>query len=598
MAFAAPTAIVEQFLGRPSLRGVTSLLGAVGTQVGLGRCLRGAVVVLAIPVAGCQGQIGTATQGGPPGAGSGSTAGSGNVASSGAGGPVPCNMAASFAPPRLWRINDQQYGNVVRDVFGANITVPPDISASLSVGTEEPWREATLTISNMVAQNYMNSAHTTALSAVANLPALLSCATPDATCVQNFIKSKVARAFRRPVADTEVQDMLALYQLGAADGPSVGARVLLEYVLQAPSFLWRTELAGANPANPSAAPQPLGPFELAETLGFLFVDSAPDDGLWAKATDGSLTNPQVLSSEVDRLMALPATKANMANKVGTWLSVHRIDSTVKDPAVFPEFTPSVKTALTQSGQMFLQDVVLGGTLKDLITSPKIYLNQELAALYSVSGVMGPSLVPVSVTLPERSGGILTQPAMLTATDAHPDRGDVVHRGLFIYSSMVCGSAVPGPPPNAAAVAASLPASATERDRANFRASRGDCSPCHSRFDPLGLLTERYDAIGRYRERDASGQLIDQSANLHVGSNVDGPANGIGDLITRLNSSRQFADCAAGNLVNIAVGRDVTADNSCALQSVRDQFAQNEAFVALFRAIATSPAFVMRDGNLQ
>jgi hypothetical protein len=507
-------------------------------------------------------------------------------------------MTASFAPPRLWRISDQQYGNVVRDVFGANITVPPDISASLSTGSEEPWREASLTISNMVAQNYMNSAHTTALSAIANLPSLLSCTTPDATCVQNFIKTKVARAFRRPVTDAEVLDMLALYQLGAADGPSVGARVLMEYVLQAPAFLWRAELAGIDPAGTNAAPLPLRPFELAGALGFLFLDSVPDDGLWAKATDGTLTNPQVLSSEVDRLMALPGAKANMANKVGTWLSVHRIEATVKDPAIFPEFTPSVKTALTQSGQMFLQDVVLGGTLKDLITSSKIYLNQELAALYGVSGVVGPSLVPVSVTLPERSGGILTQPAVLTATDAHPDRGDVVHRGLFIYSTMVCGSAVPGPPPNAAAVNASLPATATERDRANFRASRGDCSPCHTRFDPLGLLTERYDAIGRYRERDASGQLIDQSANLHLGTNVDGPANGIGDLITRLNSSRQFADCAAGNLVNITVGRDVTADNSCALQSVRDQFAQSEGFMGLFRAIATSPAFMMRDGNLQ
>jgi hypothetical protein len=507
-------------------------------------------------------------------------------------------MTASFAPPRLWRINDQQYGSVVRDVFGANIAVPPDVSASLSTGSEEPWLASGLAITNMVAQNYMNSAHTTALSAVANLPALMSCATPDTACVQTFIKTKVARAFRRPVADTEVQDMLALYQLGAADGPAVGARVLMEYVLQAPAFLWRTELAGIDPASTNAPSKPLGPFELAGALGFLFLDSAPDDGLWARATDGTLADPQVLSSEVDRLMALPRAKANLANKVGTWLSVHRIESTVKDPAIFPEFTPSVKTALTQSGQMFLQDVVLGGTLKDLITSSRIYLNQELAALYGVSGVTGTSLVPVSVTLPERSGGILTQPAMLTATDAHPDRGDVVHRGLFIYSSMVCGSAVPGPPANAAAVNASLPATATERDRANFRASRSDCSSCHSRFDPLGLLTERYDAIGRYRERDAAGQLIDQSATIRVGTNVDGPANGIGDLIARMNSSRQFADCAAGNLVNIAIGRDVTADNSCALQGVRDQFAQSEAFVGLFRAIATSPAFMMRDGNLQ
>ena len=36
--------------------------------------------------------------------------------------------------------------------------------------------------------------------------------------------------------------MLSLYQLGAVESPSVGVQALLEYVLQAPAFLWRSEL--------------------------------------------------------------------------------------------------------------------------------------------------------------------------------------------------------------------------------------------------------------------------------------------------------------------------------------------------------------------
>jgi hypothetical protein len=583
-------------------------VGAVAA-VGVKRSVLGALSLLfAVAAVGCRGEIGVSTgkngpasgAGGSPGTsvgtgGSPSTAGTAGSSGARVG---PCVAAAAFAPPRLWRLNDQQYGNVVRDVFGSGITVPADVSEALSAGAEDLTRAESLTIGDdTIASNYMNSAHTTAVSAVKDLNALLGCLTPDVTCVQTFIRTKVARAFRRPVTDGEVQDMLALYQLGAPDGQSEGVRVLMEYVLQAPAFLWRMELAGADPVKPTATPQALNPYELAGAIGFLFLDSAPDDALWAKAVAGTLTKPDVLSAEVDRLMAVPAVKVNVANKVGSWLSIKKTEATVKDPTIFPEFTPAVKDALTASAQMFLQDVVFGGKLSDLITSRKMFLNQALATLYGVPGVTGSSLVPVDVALPERSGGILTQPAILAA-NSRVNRGDPIHRGLFIYTSMVCGTPLPGPPANATSVDQSLPATATERERANFRASRADCSACHVHFDPLGLLSERYDPIGRYRETDASGQPIDQSSTINVGSKtLDGPANGLGDLIARLQSSRQFPDCAAGRLAAVAVGRTVGDDNSCALQNLRDDFAQSESFMGLFKAIATSPAFMTRGGNL-
>jgi Protein of unknown function (DUF1592)/Protein of unknown function (DUF1588)/Protein of unknown function (DUF1595)/Protein of unknown function (DUF1585) len=572
-------------------------LGVV-SMVRARRSVLPSVLVMAA-VLGCKGQI--------SGVGSGPASGAGGAPATAGGVGVgvtppsttPCAGSLAFAPPRLWRLNDQQYGNVVRDVFGAGITVPQDVSEAVSAGAEDLERADSLTIGDdTIASNYMNSAHTTAVSAVKDLMALFGCAAPDATCVEAFIRGKVARAFRRPVTDGEVQDMLALYQLGASDGASEGARVLMEYVLQAPAFLWRTELAGVDPTKTSAPPQPLNPYELAGALGFLFLDSTPDDALWAKATAGTLTKPDVLAAEVDRLMAQPAAQINVANKVGSWLSIKKTEATVKDPMIFPEFTPSVKDALTQSAQLFLRDVVASGKLADLVTSRKMFLNQELAGLYGVAGVTGTSLVPVDVALPERAGGILTQPALLAA-NSRVNRGDPIHRGLFIYSSLVCGNPVPSPPANATALDQSLPATASERDRANFRASRSDCAACHVHFDPLGLLTERYDPIGRYQATDASGQPIDQSATINLGSSVlDGPADGLPDLITRLLSSRQFPDCAAGRLTAVAVGRTVAADNSCALQAVRDAFAQDGSFTGLFKAIATSPAFTTRGGNLQ
>src|SRR5882724_4951964 len=288
----------------------------------------------------------------------------GSATTGGAGGGMPqaaCDATLGLAPPRLWRLNDRQYDNVVHDVFGAAIVVPPDVSAAVVAGAEDATGATSLKIDDVTTvQNYQRSAQATASSAVANLGALLPCATPDAACVETFIRSKVSRAFRRPVTDEQVQDMLAIYQLGAAETPAAGVQALLQYVLQAPAFLWRTELAGIDPAATPTKPEPLGPFELAAALSFLFVDSTPDDALWAKAADGSITQTPVLAAEVDRLLALPAVKANIAAKVGSWLSVRKTEVTVKDPKVFPEFTPSVMSGLTQSVQLFLKDVVERG----------------------------------------------------------------------------------------------------------------------------------------------------------------------------------------------------------------------------------------------
>ena len=135
------------------------------------------------------------------------------------------------------------------------------------------------------------------------------------------------------------------------------------------------------------------------------------------------------------------------------------------------------------------------------------MNEALAKHYGIAGVTGSGFVSIDSQLPERAGGILTQPAIMAATDQHPDRGDVIHRGLFIYRSLfVCGSAIGMPPANATAVNAGLPMNATERDRANFRATAPQgCGACHTSFDPFGLATEKLpipSAATRRRTRAA------------------------------------------------------------------------------------------------
>jgi hypothetical protein len=566
-----------------------------------------------LAAAGCNGAVGRA---GSTGAGTGAAATSGaggagatgpgtgvagtGVITTGSGGAgATCSASASLAPARIWRLTDAQYVNVVAQVFG--VRVPSEVTAAdakpadFTNFSEAP--ELTAQSSTVIA--YQKVAHAAATAAVAaNLAVFIPspCGkTPSDACVQGFIRNRVARAFGRPVADSEAQDLLAVYHAGLAESVAAGVRMIIEATLQAPSFLYRTEL-GPPAAGGPAAKVALTPFELAAAVSFALTDSVPDDELWAHAADGSLATPSVLAQEVDRVLASPAARANLGKQAGYWLGVEKLQSIVpKNTTLFPAWTPAVQQDLYASARAFVEDVVGGGTMSDLMSSRRMYLNANLAKVYGIPGVTSADLQPVDVQGPGRADGIFTQPAVLAAW-SHPDRGDAVHRGLFIYNAFVCGPTIPPPPANAQTIAATFPADATQRQLATLRATNAaGCGACHGLFDPLGLSTENYDPIGRYATTDANGQPIDASATLkNLGPDLDGPVNNLDDVVAKLKSGRRATDCASRNLAAVVLGRSVATDTSCAFQDVENAFAQSGAFTDYFRAMLTSPAFATRD----
>jgi hypothetical protein len=560
---------------------------------------------LALAAVGCTGAVGAGSSSGgsgAPGTGSGA-AGSGlsGVAGSaglgtGTAGSAACDQAASLAPARVWRLTDAEYVNAVAQVFG--VRVPSEVTAADAAPADfSNFSEAPeLTVQAATVTAYQKAAHAAATTAVAaNLSIFVPCGkAPSDACVQGFIHNRVARAFGRPVTDSETQDLLAMYHVGVTESVAAGVRMIIEATLQSPSFLYRTEL-GAPAAGGPTGKATLTPFELAGAVGFALLDSIPDDELWARAQDGTLANPPVLAQQVDRLLATPAVRANLASKASFWLGVEKLRSIVpKNTMLFPEFTAQVKDDLYQSARLFVQDLFTNGGLGDLLTSRRMYLNANLAKVYNIPNVTSTSLVPVDGPMDSRGAGILTQPAVLAAW-SHPDRGDVVHRGLFVYHALVCGGSIPPPPANATAVAAGFPKDATERQLAGLRATNPNgCGSCHGLFDPLGLATEQYDPIGRFTPTDAMGQPIDASAMLKLGGDLSGTITGLGDLVTKLQSGRRLADCASRNMAPFVLGRSVVTDNSCALQTVKDTFAMSGSFTDFYRAMLTSPGFLTRD----
>jgi hypothetical protein len=211
---------------------------------------------------------------------------------------------------------------------------------------------------------------------------------------------------------------------------------------------------------------------------------------------------------------------------------------------------------------------------------------------------------------ERSAGILSQPGFLVAGNRNTDRADVVHRGLLVNDAFVCGGAIPPAPPEAGDEAKKM--DGTERERAQARAMKANCSPCHSKFDPLGLTFERYDALGRYNEtRQAvldsdtgvtSWQMtttpIDASAELSddgKGDGVSGRIDGLNELAARLAAApERVGGCASRKLAEYALGYNPEAEHSCALEAVKEVLVKTGSFTEYFRALALSPGFRTRN----
>jgi len=577
----------------------------------------------ALALGACSGQIG---EPGIPGGGTtgGSTGtGTGGGILNGKWQPAACDPAqTAFANGRIWQITDQEYVNAVRDVLGITLTgMDAEITAAASIGGEySNMSEGGASFTDQVAQNYQTAALAVVKQATvaAKMQTLLGAtATTPATDAQlnTFLTTKVARLWRRPVdvSSNEVTLLKNLYNSGTAvadGGPANAFSLMLQAVLQAPSFLFRTELGSGT--APATSTYQLTPYEAATALSMLFLETGPDDVLWGKAQAGNLLDPTVLSAEVDRLMAMQIAKDNIALKVGYWLWTERVPVRDKDTGLFNMYTPAVQQSVYQSGQMFVKDLVANGKLSDIFTSTKVFVNKDITSVYGIPGGTGTTFTPVNTTSPERSMGVVSQPAFIAGVHKRAGITDPVHMGLFMLQQILCGGdgvgEIPPPPPDALDQASKM--TGTERELVGKREMMS-CGACHGGFDRMGLTYQAYDAIGRYNQaqqvqKDANGTFvwvttasIDETGAIpdRIGPDLKGPVDNLRALVAKFNSvgpDKRVAFCAAKSLAVYAMGTDPTNLNSCGLQQAKESFYQTGSFTGFYRALATSPGFFTRN----
>ena len=128
------------------------------------------------------------------------------------------------------------------------------------------------------------------------------CAGKTPECARQIIENLARRAYRRPLTKREVDDLVNLSSLVRKSGDSFAEsiRVALQAVLMSPNFLFRVE---REPAG--AAPYAVDEHALASRLSYFLWSSMPDEELMRVADEGLLRKPDVLESEVRRMLKGP-----------------------------------------------------------------------------------------------------------------------------------------------------------------------------------------------------------------------------------------------------------------------------------------------------
>jgi hypothetical protein len=536
----------------------SSLLVVLGTGLGLG-----------LVNIGCNGTIGD------PGA---SATGDAPTRRTGPGVDGCEQDSVLTSSPRLRRLTRDEYGRLVRDLLGEDEGTARDFASRLdadeivggyAANGVAPVTEAQVELFIGVAEELA----TRALSA--QVDGQLDCAASDDACVESFLARFGRRAFRRPLADDELVDLMRTYTASRTEwGQSEALSQVLTILLASPQLLYRTETGTPGSAPGSIV---LTDFELASELSFFLWGTIPDDTLLDAAEAGALSG-DALESEVERMLDDPRAEDSLETFAASWLELGAAEDLTKDAEAYPGWNAEVAESARRETLDFVRHI-LGpdgeGTFSALMTTAHTWGDAAVADLYDAA----PPDADGRITLdPSIRAGILTQPSVL-ASHAYARDNSWVHRGKFVRERFLCQH-LPSPPPDVEANLQNDPS----------RLTAPGCASCHQLMDPIGIGFEAYDAIGRFHPEIESTLQVVGGTEVDLPEQLDGPV----ELAHALAESDAAHECFATQWYRYAMRRDETAGDACTIRGIVDAWRLADWDVrALLTAIATSEAFRTR-----
>lgn len=500
-------------------------------------------------------------------------------------------------PYVIRRLTKVEYGNTLHDLFGVDPSVaaelPDDVAGQGYLNTFSPLQtEQYLAIANTVLDRTLGPSDgppTKQQQKLFGKP-------PESGDARNAA-GKIARTlahsvYRRPANEKEIETLLKVFELGQANKLTYMAslRLMLKAMLVSPQFLF---IMPAKDAETGKTIVPLDDHHLASRLSYFLWATMPDAELAALADSGKLHEPEVLRTQVKRMLGDSRSRALFDGFGAQWLGLGGLQGKSFDTKKFPQMTPAMRTAMYDEARLFFESIVRENRgVVSFVDSDYTFLNGTLAPLYGLEKtITGPEMRRVKLTDANR-GGILGMPGVLAVT-SFPERTSAVKRGVWVLEQ-VLGQHVPPAPANVPALDKQdqqKVANLTLRQRTELHRKNPVCASCHKVLDPIGFGLENFDAIGRWRDRDDSGGPIDAAGELPGGKRFSSPKELKSIIAARKD---ELARNLAEKLLAYALCRQLEGYDEIIVDRLMESLARDEyRMQSLITGIVTSYPFLNR-----
>ena len=471
------------------------------------------------------------------------------------------------------RLNRDEYAATIGDLLDIRLDLARFLPVDAAGGEGFDNAAETLFLSPIHSEKYLDAAKFVLQFAATDARArarFLSVrpgpgVTPDVAARRNF-QIFLPRAFRRPVEAVDIAPYRSLFQAATKAGEPFDSAMLfaVRAVLISPQFLFLAE-----PPNPTGKIRPLNAYALASRLSYFLWGSMPDELLFDIAAAGKLNDPEILRSQVGRLLRNPKSFEFAERFVEQWLHTRELGgSKAPDQELFPEYykDEDIRSDIRYQPIFFFREIFARKlSLLNFIDSDFTIATRRLANLYQIKVARSVTQQPVRVELAKDSnrGGLLGMAAVMAAS-SHPYRTSPVLRGAWVLDSIL-GTPPPPPPPNVPPLDGEAKGTAVRsvRERLSKHRDNPACASCHSRIDPLGFALDNYDVIGRWRTEEG-GLPVDPSGELPDGTKIHGPAELRGVLMKRRDL---FVRNLATKMLGYALGRGLTLNDSCTVDAI-------------------------------
>ncbi|MES3036691.1 MAG: DUF1588 domain-containing protein [Bdellovibrionota bacterium] len=523
--------------------------------------------------------------------------------------PFACNADTGVSVLR--RLTKREYTNTVMDLFAGNvgdydikdqlINIPVEFTNSVpSVRVFDSTNPVAMNLSVLDAYNTVAAkaadAATSTTARMTNVGGSCMTVVPVSdTCVSTFLDNFGLKAYRRPFPAADKPMYMTLYRTGASPADSM-ARVI-QALLLSPQFLYKLEVNGTGVGGRADLLQ-LDPYEIASRVSYSILGSMPDQPLFDAAKSGALSTSAGLQTQVDRLFTLTKAKQGIRGFYSQWFRLDYIPDIITN-ATFANGIDGNFRRDAKDEVISLMDHLLWTQKANyrtiMTTDLAIPRTPNMGKVYGVAPTG--NYTPVVLSDPNRRG-ILTRAGMLALSPV--GGSSPIKRGVNVRVHLLCDP-LGSPPADVETLASPFDPLSSTRDQVTAKTSATQCMTCHSRINPAGFAFENFDGFGRFRTQEtvtfgtmSATHNVDSTVAPNIASLADPVINGAAALQEVMSENSVGQACMAKQFLQYSTGRDVEANDGCALSSMYDA-ANNSggSVLEMFKAYTRTPGFILK-----